>query len=343
MSAPLDLAALARLIVSNCGQVYPHQHSHLAVDDTPLPPPPVRHPVFHGCYDWHSAVHSHWALWRLRAWPAAAPIAAAHLAAVRADALAGELGFLVAHPRFELPYGLAWLLALDQERRRAPELDPVATAWSGLAPLANLARDRLLGHLGRLPAPIRTGEHAQSALAMTLVRAWAIAVGDAEAAASVDGRALAWFADPRPRPLHFEPSGYDFLSPSLAEAELLAQVLPADAFARWLGQALPTLGAPGGPALVPPVAADVTDGKLVHWDGLALSRAWMLDAIAAGLPGDDPRRPALRSMARRHGQAGLAALDQATYAGTHWLPTFAIRWLGLAGDWPADAVGTRSA
>ncbi|MGH8403447.1 MAG: DUF2891 family protein, partial [Gammaproteobacteria bacterium] len=66
------------------------------------------------------------------------------------------------------------------------------------------------------------------------------------------------------------------------------------------------------------------DGKLAHLDGLNLSRAWMLQAIAAALPDSDPRRAGLCAAACPHAEAGLAAVTDEHYEGSHWLPSFAV-------------------
>jgi hypothetical protein len=71
------------------------------------------------------------------------------------------------------------------------------------------------------------------------------------------------------------------------------------------------------------IVTDRADGKLAHLDGLNLSRAWMLEGIAAGLPGEDPRRPALLAAAAAHRESGLAGVTGEHYAGGHWLGTFA--------------------
>src|SRR4029079_1359242 len=122
-------------------------------------------------------------------------------------------------------------------------------------------------------------------------------------------------------PLNYEPSGEDFLSPCLAEADLMRRLLPPERFATWLSTFRPQIGS--GEWIVPAVATDRTDGKLVHLDGLNLSRAWMLEGIAAGLPATDPRVPWLRTAANAHRESGLDAVTGKHYEGAHWLGSFA--------------------
>jgi len=115
----------------------------------------------------------------------------------------------------------------------------------------------------------------------------------------------------------------------VAEADLMRRVYSRELFAVWLRLFLPRL--PSGKAsgkrvswLVPTVSPDRTDGKLAHLDGLSLSRAWMLEGVAAALPPRDRRRASLLAAARAHRNAGLAAVTGEHYEGGHWLGTFAV-------------------
>ena len=120
-------------------------------------------------------------------------------------------------------------------------------------------------------------------------------------------------------PVAYEPSAYDFLSPSLAEADLLRRVLPAAELADWWDAFLPRLD-----GFRPVTPADRSDGKLVHFDGLNLSRSWMLRGIASGLPQGHPARAALLLLAADHERAGLTGVSAEHYAGAHWLGSFAL-------------------
>ena len=158
---------------------------------------------------------------------------------------------------------------------------------------------------------------------------WARATGSPRAAL-FEERARTLHGADRDLPLHLEPSGEDFLSPSLGAADLLARVLSPDALAAWLDGALPTLPTEErADWLTPAEVPDRQDGRLAHLDGLNLSRAWMLGRLAAALPAADPRRPALEAAAAVHREAGLAPLlGELPYAGSHWLGTFAAYLLG---------------
>lgn len=287
-------------------------------------------PAFYGCFDWHSAVHGHWMLARLARRFSGTTLAVDARAALEVsldpERIEGELSYLAAPERdgFERPYGLAWVLQLGAELRQWD--DPQARRWSdALAPLEALAALRLATWIPKLGHPIRVGEHAQTAFAFGLAHDWATIAGDDAFAALLSEHSRRLYGDDHGCLLRFEPSGHDFLSPCLGAADLMRRVLSPAEFSEWLTRAMPELPVDGaGGFLQPETPADRTDGKLVHLDGLNLSRAWMLHGIAEGLPAADPRRTALLSSARAHAEAGLAAVSDAHYAGSHWLGTFAV-------------------
>ncbi len=324
-----EAGRFAALALACVHREYPNKIAHVLTGPEDARPPHELTPAFFGCFDWHSAVHGHWVLARLaRRFPDAPFAARARAALARSltpEHIAGELAYIGAAQRggFERPYGLAWLLQLAAELREWD--DPQARAWSAtLEPLERLAAARLTEWLPRLSAPIRVGEHSQTAFAMGLALDWADA-RDPSAAALLRRQAARMYGSDRGCNLNFEPSGHDFLSPCLAAADLMRRVLPPPAFAGWLRAALPGIPGDGDAAwLTPERPSDRSDGKLVHLDGLNLSRAWMLAGVAAGLPPDDPRQTSLRAAMTTHRAAGLEAVTDEHYAGGHWLGSFAV-------------------
>jgi DUF2891 family protein len=319
----------ARLALACVGKEYPNKIAHVLDGDEDVKPPRELTPAFFGCYDWHSAVHGHWLLARLARTlpeaPLAAPARAALARSLTPAHVAGEVAYIRGPGRttFERPYGLAWLLQLAAELREWDDAD--AAAWAAaLAPLEDEAASRFEQWLPKLSRPIRVGEHSQTAFAFSLVLDWSAVSRRTSTRDLVAGRARDFYLGDRDCPLRYEPSGQDFVSPCLAEADLMRRLLPAPRFAAWLSGFLPSLTPRSGSAwLIPAVVTDPTDPKLAHLDGLNLSRAWMLEGIASGLPPADPRRPALRTMSRAHREAGLASVTGAHYEGGHWLGTFA--------------------
>jgi hypothetical protein len=336
----VDAGATARfagLALKCLHSEYPNHISHTLDGDADARPPHVLTPAFYGCFDWHSDVHGHWLLVRLVHLFPQAPYAAtarAELArSFTAQNIAGELAYFQRAGRasFERPYGLAWLLQLAAELRSWD--DPQAREWAGtLRPLETEAAARLKSWIPKLHYPIRIGEHDQTAFSFGLIWDWAGVAGDTQMREVLADAARRFYLKDRNCPIGYEPSGEDFLSPCLAEADFMRRVLDRPAYGRWLSGFLPGLPTKPGPVwLEPAVVTDRSDPKLAHIDGLNLSRAWMLEGIAHGLEPADARVGVLRAMARAHREAALPAVTGEHYEGGHWLGTFAVYLTSEAG------------
>jgi hypothetical protein len=317
----------ANLALACVHKEYPNKISHTLNSDADVAPPRKLTPAFYGCYDWHSSVHGHWLLVRLiRLFPQADFVQPARQAlrqSLTAENIAQEAAYIRDKGRasFERPYGLAWLLQLVAELREWD--DPQAKEMAAnLRPLEEATLERLNAWLPKLSHPIRIGEHGQSALALGLMLDYARAVDDRKFAELLESKARQFYFQDKNCPLAYEPSGEDFLSPCLGEADLMRRVLPERAFAGWLGTFLPEIS--GDRWLQPVVSPDPSDPKLAHLDGLNLSRAWMLEGIAAGLPKGDKRVPGILAVSQAHRRAGLAAVTGEHYEGGHWLGSFAV-------------------
>lgn len=320
----------AQLALDCVHREYPNKISHVLQSDEDAQAPRQLHPIFYGCFDWHSSVHGHWLLTRLLRLYPDHPLAGEMRAALdqsfQADAVALEVAYFETDGRaaYERPYGLAWFLQLCAELHAWN--DPQAQAWADtLAPLETVVAQRFRDWLPKLAYPIRTGEHSQTAFAFGLVLDWARITGDAAMTDLVTAKSKDFYRQDQGCNLAFEPSGQDFLSPCLAEADLMRRVLSKTAFAAWLGRFLPSIPFEARADWLPiGVVTDASDGKLAHLDGLNLARAWMLDGILTSLPQDDPRIPALAAARDAHRTSGLAAVTGAHYAGGHWLGSFAV-------------------
>lgn len=294
---PVTAGRFARLALDCVAREYPNKVAHTMQSDRDVLPPRVLTPAFYGCYDWHSAVHGHWLLARLaRLFPDAEFAAAARAALAKnitEENIAAEVRYFNDEGRaaFERPYGLAWLLTLAAEMRSEV-----------LRPLENAVLARFSGWLEKLPYPVRSGEHSNTAFALGLAL-------DSHRCALFERRARDFYANDRDAPLAYEPSGEDFLSPSLAAADVMRRVLPPTELEEWLAKFLPD------PSRLRPVASpDPSDPKFSHLDGLNLSRAWMLRGIGRQY----------EALADLHAEAGLAAVTGEHYEGAHWLATFAV-------------------
>jgi hypothetical protein len=341
------LPRFAALALGCVRREYPNKIDHVMSDASQAGSPRELHPAFYGCYDWHSAVHGHWLLVRLLRLGAPGSLPEADIRA----ALGGNLTDANVRAEdeyfrdpgrapYERPYGWAWLLKLHEELYRWA--DPDAARWfDALRPLAATITGKYLSFFPKQKYPVRVGTHFNTAFGLAF--AWdyaeALSGGHGEKAldatslrqAGLSERARTYFADDRDAPAGWEPSGDDFLSPSLVEADLMRRVLGADEFPRWFDTFLPGLEG-GRPAnlLAPADVTDRTDPKIVHLDGLNLSRAWCMRSIAGALPGDSPRRATLERAAARHAEATLPHVTSGDYAGEHWLATFAVYMLSAA-------------
>ncbi len=307
---------------------YPHKLDHMILHEQDQPLPREIHPVFDGCYDWHSSVHMHWSLLRLASAAPLGPLRErieTHFDARFSEPLVARERAYAAEPgraSFERPYGWAWLLKLQSELDRQAQSQPAlrgVSRWAGaLRPLAEEIATRLAGFFGRSHYPVRAGTHANSAFAMLLALDWAEARGDVAMRGAIDAQARRWFVGDRRYPADYEPGGSDFLSPGLCEALLMRRVL-GDGFAPWWSAFEP---ASLSPWLTPAVVSDRVDPQLVHLDGLNLSRAWCLAALAPAVPAHLAQT--FDAAALAHWDAASPHIAEGDFAATHWLLSFAL-------------------
>lgn len=317
-------ARFAGIALGHVSREYPNKPEHVLAGPGDARTPADLHPVFFGSYDWHSCVHGFWMLARLlRAYPdmpQAAAIRALFDARITARAVGGECAYLAAPTArgFKRPYGWGWLLKLAAELARHPQ------PWGArLAPLAEAFAQRFRDFLPIATYPVRVGTHFNTAFALRLATDYADATQDDALLALLRDTAWRWYGDDADCPAWGEPSGDDFLSGTLVEAECLRRLLPAAAFLPWFDAFLPRLAA-GQPATLfrPAIVTDRTDGKIAHLDGLNLSRAWCWRSLAGALPAGDARRAAMLGAADRHLAAALPEVA-GDYMGEHWLASFA--------------------
>jgi len=313
---------------------YPNKISHVLNSGADVASPRSLTPAFYGCYDWHSAVHNHWLLARLaRLFPKARFVSLAMERLRRSlsrEKVRVEALYLNADGRqsFERPYGLSWLLQLALELHEWNHASARVLA-ENLQPLEQAAKQRLMRWIPQLPFPVRTGEHSQTAFGFGLMVDYARGKNDAGFLELLSRQAIAFYKNDKNWPLDYEPGGEDFVSPGLAEADVMRRVLAAQEFAGWLEEFLPP--SLSREKLRPVVSPDPSDPKFSHLDGLNLSRAWMLEGIASALREGDSRHESLMVLAGRHAEAGLHGITGEHYVGSHWLGTFAVYLLSRRG------------
>jgi Protein of unknown function (DUF2891) len=337
-AAPPALASLTPESASNFAQItlrcvakaYPSQPGYILNAPADVQLPQVAHPAFFGCYDWHSSVHGHWMLARiLRLFPAI-PEAPAIIAALDRNLSAKNLAVEAAYftkpgtAAFERMYGWAWTLKLAEELHRSTSAE--AKRWERhLQPLTDVLVARYLDFLPKQTYAIRTGVHPNTAFGLGFALDYATALGHAPLKEIVAARSRDYFLGDTDYPARLEPNGSDFLSPALAEADLMRRVLPPAEFARWFEAYLPAMQH-GQPAnlLTIAVVTDRSDPQLGHLDGLNLSRAWAMRNIAAALPADSRARAFLAAAAHTHAVDALTHVATGHYEGEHWLASFAV-------------------
>ena len=315
----------ARVALGHVTREYPNKPGNTLAGPGDNRTPAALYPVFHGSFDWHSCVHGYWLLafllQRFSGLPAAADIRALFDRQLVPDKVRGEHATLSApHMRgFERPYGWAWLLKLAAELRMAAD-----GRWAAaLGPLAELVVGRLREFLPLATYPVRAGTHGNTAFALRLAADYAEGAGDAELVALLAGTAERWYGADVACSGWGEPSGDDFLSPALVEAECMRRLLPRERFGPWLDAFLPDLAA-GKPNVLftPATVSDRSDGKTAHLDGLNLSRAWCFRSLGAALPDGDVRARVMQDVADRHIAPALPHVS-GDYMGEHWLATYA--------------------
>src|SRR5215831_12294489 len=309
---------------------YPNKPDHTINDKADVRSPREMHPAFYGCLDWHSTVHGHWMLVHLLRifpnLPENKQIRVALEANLSEQNIAGEVAYLKQPSRasFERTYGWAWLLKLTEELRGWDDED--GRRWArNLQSLADAFVEKYLAFLPKQNYPIRTGVHPNTAFGLAFALDYARAAGDQKLETLIVERSRTYYGNDVNYPAAWEPGGEDFFSPALMEADLMRRVMKNSEYATWVHRFLPDLVRNEPQQLLQPaIVTDRTDPKLVHLDGLNLSRAWCMRSIAAALPANDPARKIFTRSAEAHANAALPYIASGNYEGEHWLASFAV-------------------
>ncbi len=334
-----DMLNFAMLALDGIPKEYPNKLSHVMVGPESVQSPRELHPVFYGCFDWHSSVHGHWMLVKLlKMGPdkvVAQDIRKLLNKQFTAEKLMQEAAYFnkFEHRNFERMYGWAWALRLAAELHTWD--DPDAQRWAQhLGPLERRLVKLTKGYLPRLTYPIRIGEHTDTAFALGQILDYARTVDDGELIDLIESFCREKYLADTDYPGSYEPSGHDFFSQAWNEADLMRRVLAPEEFSQWLGRFLPGLATEDArikSLLTPAIVSDPEDPKIVHLAGLNLSRAWTQNGALHALPENDPRRAVLQRSVAAHTKAGLDYVFSGHYEGEHWLATFAVYTLAEVG------------
>lgn len=307
---------------------YPNKLNQVLGDSTHLQSPSELHPIFYGCFDWHSSVHGHWMLARLmNKFPDTElekEITTIFDQQFTVPNVQMELAYFLpgVNKSFERTYGWAWYLKLVAELHQSKFNE--AHGWTkNLQSLTDRLVESYREFLPKLLYPIRVGEHANTAFGLSLALDYARVVNDIEFENLIVERAKFYFASDEGCPIAWEPGGFDFISPCLQEAELMSKIFEKREFMKWAKKFLPMLSEDNS-TLEPGRVADRTDGKLVHLDGLNFSRAWCFYALAKVMPA---QKEVLVAQGDIHMNASKDHVIGSNYMGSHWLASFYVKAL----------------
>jgi len=306
-------------------QEYPNKLGQVLADSSHLDNPKSLHPIFYGCFDWHSSVHGHWLMAKvMNKFPESKK--AKEISTLFDEQFAipnVQAELLYFQPKvnqsYERTYGWAWLLKLQAELIQSP-LDKEHEWSSNLQSLVDQIVINYKKFLPKMSYPVRVGEHTNSAFGLSLAFDYAVVAQDEEFLALIKSRAKDFYLNDVGCPLSWEPSGFDFISPCLQEAELMSKVLEPKEFKKWIEEFLPQLFEKEF-TLEPGKVIDRTDGKLVHLDGLNFSRAWCLFTLSKVLP---KQSEMLKELADNHLKASKDQVIGSDYMGSHWLASFLV-------------------
>jgi hypothetical protein len=326
-----QLNRLLSLPVKCLNVEYPNKLNQVITSDEDLLSPDELHPIFYGCFDWHSSVHGHWLI---------AAILNRDEELSNKDSLyfildrqfttekvSKEIAYFNSNKynaSFERTYGWAWLLKLQMELDQSGQAQLLKYGQT-LRPLSDLIVEKYKEYLPKLNYPIRNGEHINTAFGLCFAWDYALQSKDTSFQTLIRDKAFSFFRLDNNYPLYLEPSGYDFISPALMEADLMRRLMPEKEYISWLKKFLPELSKKNF-KLKPGVVSDRSDGKLVHLDGLNFSRAWCLYQISM----ISDKYAHLRKVADEHMAFSLPSIVDGDYMGEHWLASFAFYALQCA-------------
>lgn len=307
-----------------CAQLeYPNKLNQVLTDETGLKGPQDLHPAFYGCFDWHSSVHGHWLMvYLLKEFPdlrQAKEVRQVLKQNITKENIEAEIRYFddKLNSSFERMYGWTWLLKLQQELDSSTDSELKEIGFI-LQPLSSMIVEKYIAFLPKLLYPIRTGEHTNTAFGLTFALDYAEFSKNEPLKSMIHKSARRFYMNDKNVPINYEPSGNDFLSPALSEANLMCRILDEKEFKKWFGSFLPEAKSKKFTLEVGKVS-DRDDGHLVHLDGLNFSRAWCLYTIARKFPSYKHLIP----VADKHLNYSIPSIFDGGYMGEHWLASFA--------------------
>ena len=289
-------------------QLSPPILSAVGNEDTPSP-------LFHGCFDWHSAVHGVYSLYAIYDRTGEELYLEAAAQHVRPELVADELRYMsTAILDEENPYGFAWLLALVARQERV-------TGTRELRPLAAFAAEQVSGLTAGLDADAASARVANDAYgnlpwALLHLALWARHTQDGpllELAQETARRHLQSEAAEGASPLEVDTGDVlEFMAPGLMRLAAIGGVLGAEA-RRYLRAQLPA------GFDVPPLTQPTT----IHAAGVNFFRALALWHVYRATGSKRIRENVARLVLYQVGRADL--WRESDYDHRHWIAQIGVR------------------
>ncbi len=327
---------LSSLALKCIDREYPNKPADVLNKPSDLMSTREKHPVFFGCFDYHSSVHGHWMLLKIaKLFP---NTSLSEKIYKRLDShftkenLRKEADYFKSPytKSFERPYGWGWLLRLILEIKEPPQNNYTKKWEKYFSPLEKVIVNRFTYYLKNLKYPIRSSEHSNTAFGLTQAYDYATFVNNLTLKNLIEKKAKEFFLNDKNYPIEYEPDGEAFLSPALTEADLMARVLKKDEFERWFRNFIPFDKLQKCINFNSPVkVSNKSDAKLIHIDGLNISRAWAFKDIIQKLKNGREKDFILKCY-KKHREYGLRNVMSGNYGGEHWLASFAVYLLSVS-------------
>ena len=321
------LVTSADNVLMHLHQEFPAWNGQVLNNSQELSTPRTRHPVFFGSYDWHSSVHSHWALVaalpRLQHWARYDDALAALSRSLDSQEMSAEAAGFATDSFMQVPYGATWVLRLCAELRSSSL--PQASRWlENLGPLEAAVVRETDTWLAGLSVPDRSGQHGNTAWSLQQLMMYADSLDDRDMRERVTGIARRLYLADTDAPFDYEPSAASFFSPLLNEASLMGSVLSVREFADWLQEfARSWFVNPPSLELRNAYPRDVGDYFEAHLVALPLTQSTALARIAGALDGT-PVGDVTASWSASQLQQGLSIVSTDEYSVAHWISSYVI-------------------
>ncbi len=290
-------------------------------------------PSFYGCYDWHSAVHNHWAMVKiLKLYPSipeAAELRKKLELSFSKENILDELFYLQTHEDglFEFPYGQSWLLKVADELIHWDH--PDAKRWlDNLEPLADYIANVHLEIWPNIPAVELSGSHDSPAMGLSFAYDYAVSSKNSKLKKIVSNAAIRFYGQIEDAPLKNEPFDYDFMSAGLLVSDLMRKVYSTKEYLTWLNAFAPELFISDKVHIpLKIIYLEKHDGYEAHFDGFHLNRIWCLNGMLKSLP-PDALNPATKKEWVKAMNAmwdyAQESIGKGNYDIDHWLSSFSV-------------------